>query len=150
MDPQLASELLQILADIYNRFPHVIEHNTNVQTLSVKSLLEILASGRMTIRKRAIPALSALISNHPALFDQVKPHISQSLAAGGDTAKIWSNVLTSLARGLNAAKVGSLLQEAGIVDAVLTQTEDPEETDMVEGALVVSDSVQLRSKLERV
>jgi cullin-associated NEDD8-dissociated protein 1 len=106
--------------------------------MSVKSLLDILSSGRLTIRKRAIPALGALISNNPALFDQVTPQMAKGLAAGGDTAKVWANVLASLARGLSAAKVGALVNQGSVVNAVLAQTEDPEETDMVEGALVVS------------
>ena len=138
VDPQLASELLQILADVYNRFPHIISTSTQLQSTSVTALLSILSSGRLNIRKRAIPALGALISNNPTLFDQVKPHVSQGLAAGGDAAKVWANVLASLARGLNASKVGVLVNEANVVELVLAQTEDPEETDMVEGALVVS------------
>ena len=137
VDPQLASELLQILADVYNRFPHVISSSSPLQTTSITSLLSILSSGRLTIRKRAIPALIALINNNPALFDQVKPHVAQGLAAGGDTAKVWSNVLASLARGMNASKVGALVGEGQVVGLVLKQVEDPEDTDMVEGALVV-------------
>ena len=110
-----------------------------MKTLSTNSLLAIISSGRLTIRKRAIPALSALIAHNPALFDAVKSQIPKGLAAGGDTSRIWSAVLTSMARGLNASKVGKLINEGNVVQLVVTQTEDVEEVETVEGALTVSE-----------
>lgn len=138
VDPQLASELLQILADIYTRFPHIVASSEPLRKVSIDSLVTILSTGRLSVRKRAIPALGALVNTNPALFDLVKPKVSSGLAAGGESAKVWCAALASLARGLNASKVGSLISEGKVVDLVLQQAEDPEETDLAEGALVVS------------
>lgn len=142
-DPQLASELLQILADIYTRFSHIVATSTSLQTTSINSLIKILSSSRLSIRKRAIPALGALVSTNPALFDGVKPKVSEGLAAGGDTGKVWSAVIASLARGQSAAKVGALINEGKVIDLILGQTEDPEDVETTEGALVVRLRLQM-------
>jgi hypothetical protein len=78
-----------------------------------------------------------LVSTNPALFDGVKPKITEGLAAGGDTAKVWSAVVASLARGQSAARVGALLNESRVVDLILDQAEDPEDVETTEGALMV-------------
>lgn len=132
---------MQILSDVYNRYSYIITKSSLLQTTSVDSLIGILASNRTSIRKRAIPALGALVGNNPALFDLIKPQIAKGLGAGGDSGRIWSMVIASLARGMSVGKIGSLVNEGTIVEPVLKQTEDPEEIDMVEGALVVSPDI---------
>lgn len=136
-DPQLASELLQILADIYSRFPHLIASSQALQSTSSTSLLKILSTARLSIRKRAIPALGALVAANPGLFDGIKPKIAEGLAAGGDTSKVWAAVVASLARGQSAARIGGLVNEGKVVDLLLSQTEDLEDVEKTEGALVV-------------
>lgn len=126
------------MADVYIRFSSVVAASQGLQTTSVNSLMKILSSSKLSIRKRAIPALGALVSSNPKLFDGVKPKISEGLKAGGDTGKVWSAVVASLARGQSAARVGALVSEGKVLDLILKQTENPEDEDMTEGALMVS------------
>lgn len=138
-DTQIASELLQILADVFQRFPHVVSGSQTIQSNSLAALVQILTSARPSIRKRAIPALSALIATNPTLFDAgLKDKLVQGLSAGGDDSRTWSGLMASLARGASAQGVGAAIAEGQAVDAVLSQTENMDDTDAVEGALVVS------------
>ncbi|GFZ51807.1 hypothetical protein JCM24511_09575 [Saitozyma sp. JCM 24511] len=148
-DPQLASELLQILTDIYIRFAHIVTSSPSLQQTSLEGLLAILTSSRPSIRKRAIPALSALVSNNPHLFDTtLKGQVLTGLAQRGEAGKTWASVVASLARGQSASKVGALISEGHVVEAVLAQTEDLEDCEAVEGALVAIEVLVLRCPTE--
>lgn len=139
MDAQLASELLQILTDIYLRFPHVTAASSPLQTTSLNSLICILSTSRPSIRKRAIPTLSALVSTSPKLFDTVlRDKITEGLDSGSETGRIWVGVVASLARGQSATRVGAMIAAGQVVERIMKQTMTLEDTDSLEGALVVS------------
>lgn len=75
------------------------------------------------------------------MFDKkLNEKIIQGLGEGGENGKVWVGVIAGLARGSSASKVGGIISEGKAVDIILGQTQDPEETDDVEGALVVSKS----------
>jgi cullin-associated NEDD8-dissociated protein 1 len=126
------------MADLYIRFAPIVSASQTLQSTSVDALIKILSSSKLSIRKRAIPALGALVSSNPKLFDGVKPKISAGLSAGGDTGKVWAAVIGSLARGQSAQRVGALINEGKVVNLLLQQTEDPEDDETTEGALMVS------------
>lgn len=133
----MASELLQILSDLYSAFPYLVAQPA-VQTEALKSLVTLLNGSRLSIRKRAVPALSALVSTDPRLFDDsVKQELLNGLAAGGETGRIWVSVVASLAKGQGVGQIGGLLAEGKLADMILGQCANPEETDTVEGALSV-------------
>lgn len=85
-----------------------------------------------------MPALSALVSTDPRLFDEsVKQELLKGLAAGGETGRIWVSVVASLAKGQGVGQIGGLLAEGKLAGMILDQCENLEETDTVEGALSV-------------
>lgn len=139
MDAQLTSELLHILTDIYQRFPHVIAASSPLQVTSLNSLIRILSTSRQAMRKRAISTLSALVSTSSKLFDSaLRERIVEGIESGGDTGRIWVAVVASLARGQSALKVGALIAAGQVVEKVMRQTQNVGDIDAVEGALVVS------------
>jgi hypothetical protein len=80
-----------------------------------------------------------LVSKNPRLFDKkLNEKIIQGLGEGGEGGKVWVGVIAGLARGSSATKVGAMIGEGKALDVILEQTQDPEATDDVEGALVVS------------
>lgn len=136
-NPQLASELLQILSDLYSAFPNLVAQPA-IQSEALKSLVTLLNGSRISIRKRAVPALTALVSTDPRLFDEaVKQELVKGLAAGGETGRIWVSVVASLAKGQSVGQIGGLLGEGKPVGMILGQCDNLEETDTVEGALSV-------------
>ena len=137
-NPQLASELLQILTDMYGKYPTWATRN-NIQTPAIESLVQVLDSGRPSLRKRAIPAVSALVATDPSLFDKpVKGKIVEGLSKGGEGARIWVGVIASLAKGQSVGKVGGLVGEGKLIGMILDQASDPTQTEAVEGSLSVS------------
>ena len=137
-NPQLASELLQILTDMYAKYPAWATRN-NIQTPAIESLVQVLDSGRPSLRKRAIPAVSALVATDPSLFDKpVKGKIVEGLSKGGEGARIWVGVIASLAKGQSVGKVGGLVGEGKLIGMILDQASDPTQTEAVEGSLAVS------------
>ncbi|ORY22630.1 armadillo-type protein [Naematelia encephala] len=148
-DPQHASELLQILTDIFLRFPHVISTRGSLQNKLLESLIDILSVGRPAVRKRAIPAVSALISTNSELFDTtLKSRLVEGLSQGGDASRTWINLLASLARGPSVQKIGEFLVESKAVDLVLGEAGDLEDVEAVEGALVALEVLVLRCPSE--
>jgi cullin-associated NEDD8-dissociated protein 1 len=112
---------------------------SNIQTPAIESLISILDSARPSIRKRAIPAITALVSTDPKLFDKpVKGKIVQGLSQGGESARVWVGVIASLARGQSVGKMGDLVGEGRLIGMILDQSSDPAETESVEGSLAVS------------
>ncbi|WRT63736.1 uncharacterized protein IL334_000659 [Kwoniella shivajii] len=147
--PQLASELLQTLTDLFNRFSNFIINSPNLQTTSLSSLNNILSTARPAIRKRAIPTISALISTNPSLFDSsLKTQIQTGLSQSPESTRVWLGVVATLARGLSVQKVGALLAEEKIGETVLKQTENPEDAETVEAALVALEVLVLRCPTE--
>lgn len=137
-NPQLAAELLQILSDVYSEYPALVAQHA-IQTLALESLTSIINTGRISIRKRAVPALSSLVTTDPKLFAKsLKGRIIEGLSRGGEGARIWVAVVASLARGQAVAHVGSLVAEGKLVGMILAQCDKPEETEAVEGSLSVS------------
>jgi cullin-associated NEDD8-dissociated protein 1 len=137
-NPQLASELLQILTDLYISYPAIVTR-PSIQTPAIESLVSILDSARYSIRKRAIPTISALVSTDPKLFDKpVKGRIVQKLSQGGESARVWVGVIASLARGQSVGKMGDLVGEGRLIGMILDQSSDPQQTEAVEGSLAVS------------
>jgi cullin-associated NEDD8-dissociated protein 1 len=112
---------------------------SNIQTPAIESLISILDSARPSIRKRAIPAITALVSTDPKLFDKpVKGKIVQGLSQGGESARVWVGVIASLARGQSVGKMGDLVGEGRLIGMILDQSSYPAETESVEGSLAVS------------
>ena len=137
-NPQLASELLQILTDMYAKYPSLMSR-PSIQTPAVESLVQILDSARPSLRKRAIPAISALVATDPTLFDKpVKGKIVNGVSKGGEGARIWVGVIASLAKGTSVGKIGGLVGEGRLIGMILDQASDPTQTEAVEGSLAVS------------
>ena len=135
----MATELLQIVNDIFTRFPHVISTTATIQSSSLSALTKLLTTARPAIRKRAVPALASLVANQPKLFDvKLRETILKGLQEDGDTGHTWATVLASLAKGLTAAVVGEMVAEGQVSEALLKQTVDFEQNERVEGALMVS------------
>lgn len=135
---QLASELLQILTDLYTSYPSLATRSS-IQAPAIESLLQVLDSARPTLRKRAIPAVTALVATNPALFDKpVKGKIVEGLSKGGEGARIWVGLIASLAKGQSVGKIGGLVGEGELIGMILDQASDPTETEAVEGSLSVS------------
>lgn len=140
----IASDLLQLLTDVYQRFSAIVGSSQGMQSTSIAALVRILASSKPSVRKRAIPALSALVAANPSLFDAaLKNKVVSGLTPGGEEGRTWSGVLASLARGTSAPGVGAVIIEGQAVDAILKQTENLDETEAVEVALVVCASFVL-------
>ena len=139
IDPQLASELLQILSDVYLRFPMVPSASTSLRSTSLDALVRLLTNPRTSIRKRAIPTLSALVTSSPQIFDtSLRDEIIQGLDRGGDACRMWITVVASLAKGQTAPKIGSLIRSGHMMRIILKQTEDVGDIEAIEGALLVS------------
>jgi cullin-associated NEDD8-dissociated protein 1 len=137
--PQHASELLQILNDIYTRFSRGLAANKALQKKVLDSLFSIISNARASVRKRAVPALTALISTSPSTFNATaKAEILRGLQMGGETGRYFVMTVSSLARGSSVGQVGDMLREGQVVPIILQQTEDVEEAETVEGALIVS------------
>lgn len=144
-DPQLASELLQIATDIFTRFKSAIPASALIQSVSIASLIQILSEARLSIRRRSIPALSALISANSKLFEiKLKDKLIAGLKEKGDTGRIWVAVTAALARGQSVARVGDLISQGGLIEILLAQAKNPEESEAVEGALIVSPCSHLK------
>ncbi|WWC66659.1 uncharacterized protein I206_100563 [Kwoniella pini CBS 10737] len=149
INPQLASELLQTLTDLFNRFSFVLTNSQNLQNTSIVSLTNILSTARPTIRKRAIPTISALVSTNPGLFDSaLKAHIVKGLSQDAESIRVWLGVIATLARGGSVHKIGALLAEGQVGDVILAQTQNPEDTETVEAALVALEVLALRCPTE--
>jgi cullin-associated NEDD8-dissociated protein 1 len=113
----------------------------SIRNSAIESLLQILDNARPSLRKRAIPAITALVATDPTLFDSpVKGKIVAGLSKGGEGARIWVGVVASLAKGQSVAKIGGLVGEGKLIGMVLDQSTDPTQTEAVEGSLAVSRS----------
>jgi hypothetical protein len=78
------------------------------------------------------------VSTNPTLFDaELKAQIVKGLAVNGDAGRTWSGVVASLARGQSASKVGEMINESRVVEAITGQTAELDDCEAVEGALVV-------------
>ncbi|KAK4683892.1 hypothetical protein P7C73_g6321, partial [Tremellales sp. Uapishka_1] len=150
VNPQLASDLLQTLTDIYTRFSDHILKATFLRDLSLPPLILVLSTARPSIRKRAIPTLSALVNcSSPESFDtQLKATIVKGLQGDAESRRVWTGVVASLARGQNVHKIGGLVIEGQVMECILTQTQDVEDNEAVEGALVALEVLVSRCPLE--
>ncbi|BEI79879.1 hypothetical protein CcaverHIS002_0104080 [Cutaneotrichosporon cavernicola] len=133
-NPQLASELLQILTDVYQRFPLAIAQSNDLQALSVEMLKEVFAYPRLSVRKRAVAPLAAFISVCPTQFNAFQDDMSKGFTKGGDSAKAWVAAVAGLAKTPSSPEVGGLVAN-GLAEIIMKQTQDLEDTDAVEGAL---------------
>jgi cullin-associated NEDD8-dissociated protein 1 len=121
------------------RIPYITAASAPLQTSSLNCLIRILSTSRPSIRKRCIAPLSALVFISPKLFDSsLRDRIIEGLENGGDTGRIWVGVVASLARGRSASKIGALIGEGQVIEMIMKQTRDVEDTEAVKGALVVS------------
>ncbi|WWD22460.1 hypothetical protein CI109_106951 [Kwoniella shandongensis] len=149
INPQVASELLQTLTDLFHRFSHIVSTSQSLQSNSLASLTKILSSARPAIRKRAIPTLSALVATNSSLFDSsLKEEIIKGLAQDAESVRVWMGVVASLARGSSVAKIGAFVGEGQVPKILLSQAEDPEDSETVEGALVALEVLVLRCPTE--
>lgn len=135
---QISNELLQILPDVYKNFPVVISQSPQLQEASLEAFRGIFSIPRLSVRKRAVPALSAFISVCPQQFAAIKQDMSEGFAKGGDTAKAWVSAVSGIAKTSSSSDVGALVSGGGLVEVILTQTEDLEDADAIEGAMSVS------------
>lgn len=123
---------------MYAKYPSLVAR-PSIQNPAIESFVQILDSARPSLRKRAIPAVSALVATDPTLFDKpVKGKIVEGLSKGGEGARIWVGVIASLAKGASVGKVGGLVGEGKLIGMILDQASDPAETEAVEGSLAVS------------
>ncbi|WVF66132.1 hypothetical protein IAT40_000871 [Kwoniella sp. CBS 6097] len=149
INPQLSSELLQTLTDLFNRFFHILAMSQSLQNTSLTALTDILSTARPTLRKRAIPTISALIATNPNLFEtSLKGDIVKGLRQNAESIRIWLGVLTSLARGKTVGKIGSLMAQEDLTSTILQQTEKAEDTETVEAALIALEVLVLRCPTE--
>jgi cullin-associated NEDD8-dissociated protein 1 len=125
---------------MYNRYTVIILRNSVMQSTSFISLVNILSNARPAVRKRAIPALSALVScSSPELFYSVlQGEIITGLETAGEASKTWVGVLASLAKGQSAPRVGELIGQGKVMETIIQHTENVEDSEAVEGALTVS------------
>ncbi|WVQ93760.1 hypothetical protein IAU59_000837 [Kwoniella sp. CBS 9459] len=149
INPQLSSELLQTLTDLFNRFYHILAVSQSLQNTSLAALTDILSTARPTLRKRAIPTVSALISTNPSLFEiHLKDDIVSGLGRNAESVRVWLGVLTSLARGKTVGKIGNLIAQKDLASTILKQTENAEDTETVEAALITLETLVLRCPTE--
>lgn len=99
---------------------------------------KVFTTPRLSVRKRAVPALAAFISICPQQFDTIKQLMTDGFTKGGDTAKAWVAAVSGIAKTSSASNVGDLVAGGGLVEVVLSQTEDLEDADAIEGAMSVS------------
>ena len=122
---------------MYAKYPSLVSR-PSIQTPAIESLVQILDSARPSLRKRAIPAISALVATDPTLFDKpVKGKIVNGVSKGGEGARIWVGVIASLAKGTSVGKIGGLVGEGKLIGMILDQASDPTQTEAVEGSLSV-------------
>ena len=139
VNPQLASELLQILSDIFDRYNRLLLTRPALQKSAMSSLRHILSHARISVRKRAVAAMTSLLTCCPDLFDaDLKRMLIQGAGAKGEDGRIWTSLLTSLAKSRVVRSVGSMVSEGSICPKLIAQTEDTEDVESVEGALSVS------------
>ncbi|KAK1926054.1 putative TIP120-family protein TIP120B [Papiliotrema laurentii] len=150
-DPQIASELLQILKDIFLRFPDRIAASPDSQSAALSSLISILSTSRNnSIRKRATEAVPALISTNPSIFSIEFPQqLEAGLRQDGDVGNAWIGLVAALAKEQTlVAKLGGMVTEGKIINIILEHTADTEQVDSVEAALVTIESLILRCPTE--
>ncbi|OCF45173.1 tip120-family protein [Kwoniella heveanensis CBS 569] len=150
INPQLSSELLQTLTDLFNRFFHILAMSQSLQNTSLAALTDILSTARPTLRKRAIPTISALIATNPNLFEAtLKGDIVKGLnSQNAESVRVWLGVLTSLARGKTVGRIGNLIAQEDLTSTILQQTNKAEDTETVEAALIALEVLVLRCPTE--
>ncbi|WVN91012.1 uncharacterized protein L203_106258 [Cryptococcus depauperatus CBS 7841] len=147
--PQIASELLQILTDLFNRFPSIIASSASIQSTAISSLSAILSGARTNIQNRAIPTLSSLIASNPSLLDiKLQNEILNGIKKSCENARVWMGVITSLARGRNVASIGSLIVNNGLAESIIDQACNPEDALTTEAALTALEAIVLRCPKE--
>lgn len=137
-NPQLASELLQILSEIYPRFATTIVASQDLQAASLTTFREVLAVPRLSVRKRAVPAIAAFIAICPNHFEGLKKDLAAGFAKGGDSAKAWVAAVAGIAKTSAHSDIGALIASGKLVENILKQADNLDDTDAVEGALTVS------------
>lgn len=84
-----------------------------------------------------------MLSTDAKLFDTtIKTKIIEGISQGGEDARIWVAVVANLARGQSVGQIGSLIGEGDIVQMILAQCQNEEDTEAVEGALSVCDLIR--------
>ncbi|ODN76121.1 hypothetical protein L202_06053 [Cryptococcus amylolentus CBS 6039] len=149
LHPQIASELLQTLTDLFTRFSANVSTSTTVSNSSLSALIKILSTARPAIRKRAIPTLASLVAASPALFnDTLQKEITAGVSQSGDSGRVWLGVVASLAKGRIVGNVGKLAAEKKLAEIILQQTKNPEDVETVEAALTALEALVLRCPTE--
>ncbi|KIR43743.1 tip120-family protein [Cryptococcus deuterogattii 99/473] len=147
--PQIASELLQILTDLFIRFSLNVASSATIQSTALSSLTQILDNARPAIRKRAIPTLSSLIATSPKLFNEdLEKEIVSGVSQGGESSRIWMGTVASLARGKSVGSIGKLVNEGKLAELILSQTKNEEDVETVEAALTALEALVLRCPSE--
>lgn len=147
--PQIASELLQILTDLFVRFSPNVASSAAIQSTALSSLIQILDNARPAIRKRAVPTLSSLIATSPQLFNEdLEKEIVNGVGQGGESSRIWMGTVASLARGKSAGSIGKLVNEGKLAELILSQTKNVEDVETVEAALTALEALVLRCPSE--
>ncbi|KIR37274.1 tip120-family protein [Cryptococcus deuterogattii MMRL2647] len=147
--PQIASELLQILTDLFIRFSLNVASSATIQSTALSSLTQILDNARPAIRKRAIPTLSSLIATSPKLFNEdLEKEIVSGVSQGGESSRIWMGTVASLARGKSVGSIGKLVNEGKLAELILSQTKNEEDVEIVEAALTALEALVLRCPSE--
>lgn len=111
--------------------------STDLQETSYATFREVFTNPRLSVRKRAVPALAAFVGVCPQWFSQVQADMAKGFSKGGDSAKAWVAAVSGMAKTSIASEIAILIMEENLVDDVLAQTDDLEDCDAVEGALTV-------------
>ncbi|OWT40724.1 tip120-family protein [Cryptococcus neoformans Bt1] len=146
--PQIASELLQILTDLFVRFSPNVASSATIQSTALSSLIQILNNARPAIRKRAVPTLSSLIATSPKLFNEdLEKEIVNGVSQSGESSRIWMGTVASLARGKSAGSIGKLVNEGRLAELILNQTKN-DDVETVEAALTALEALVLKCPSE--
>lgn len=158
LPPQQMLETLDILSDLFARFPILVGSRPELQTESLRVLVSLLDTGRLAVKKKAILALGPsflppplellnyltlrllvgnLIPSIPQkLFASLSRTITSSLASpsSSETARAYVQLVGTLSRSA-PQKTGSMLKD--VMPAILAScAEDKEEDDKDTGLQV--------------
>jgi hypothetical protein len=81
-----------------------------------------------------------LVATNPGLFSaKFKDQLEQGITSGGEAGNAWVGLVAALAKEQGVvAGIGSLVGSGRILDEILKHTNDPEQVEATEAALVVS------------
>ncbi|PWN28611.1 TIP120-domain-containing protein [Jaminaea rosea] len=144
---ELIIDSLDVLADLFLRFPRNLVENAGLQKAGLQSLLPLLGHSRVAVRKRATSALSTLAaSSSSEVFTQLSSAISTDLS-GTDTERIKTVVqlVGALAR-LSPRRLGRRLPD--FMPRIVENAQKEDDDELRETCLQAMELVLLRCPTE--